>query len=232
MDKVVSLIKAFKTMFYFNFFEPGKILFGLVKVRTSLNFEFKLFKPFDWVWRVLNPPTLCQGPHVIGPHLPYSGSSPRRLWAPQLGHCRLVPPTGRGRPPPLPSALRRTELGPHHRSTPPWWPLKSASHHHVKNFLPAPLPFSNHTRATPLLLPLPPVCDSPPEHRRSHWSWSRHLHHRPYSVTATSELSPAIWSCPSLPISSPVLWFPHPPPPATGRHRRWGTAASLALSTT
>jgi hypothetical protein len=49
MDKVVSLIKAFKTMFYFNFFEPGKILFGSVKVRTSLNFEFKLFKPFDWV---------------------------------------------------------------------------------------------------------------------------------------------------------------------------------------
>jgi hypothetical protein len=49
MEKVVPIVKPFKTIFYSKFFEPGKVLFGSVKVRTGLNFEFKSFKPFDRV---------------------------------------------------------------------------------------------------------------------------------------------------------------------------------------
>jgi hypothetical protein len=41
MEKVVPLIEVVNTIFYFKFYEPRKVLFGSVKVRTSLNFEFK-----------------------------------------------------------------------------------------------------------------------------------------------------------------------------------------------
>jgi hypothetical protein len=36
MEKVVPLFKAFKTIFYFKFFEVGKVLFRLVKVWNDL----------------------------------------------------------------------------------------------------------------------------------------------------------------------------------------------------
>jgi hypothetical protein len=41
MEKVAPLSKSFKTIFYLIFSEEGKIPFGSVKVRRSLNFEFK-----------------------------------------------------------------------------------------------------------------------------------------------------------------------------------------------
>jgi hypothetical protein len=32
MEKIIPLLKPFKTIFYFNIFNRGKVLFGLVKV--------------------------------------------------------------------------------------------------------------------------------------------------------------------------------------------------------
>jgi hypothetical protein len=37
MEQVVSLFKSFKTLFYLNFFDLGKVLFGPVKVWNDLN---------------------------------------------------------------------------------------------------------------------------------------------------------------------------------------------------
>jgi hypothetical protein len=46
MEKVIPFFKTLTTIFYFKFFEPGKIPFGWVKVFMGLNFEFNLFKLF------------------------------------------------------------------------------------------------------------------------------------------------------------------------------------------
>jgi hypothetical protein len=46
MKKFVPLCKSFKTIFYFNFFECGKALFGLLKVRTTLNLFY--LNPFEF----------------------------------------------------------------------------------------------------------------------------------------------------------------------------------------
>jgi hypothetical protein len=41
MEKVLPFFKTFTTIFYFKLFEPGKVLPASIKVRMSLNFEFK-----------------------------------------------------------------------------------------------------------------------------------------------------------------------------------------------
>jgi hypothetical protein len=47
MEKVVPLFNPFKTIFYFNFYEQGKVLFESIKVWRGLKlFEFiQIFKP-------------------------------------------------------------------------------------------------------------------------------------------------------------------------------------------
>jgi hypothetical protein len=126
-------------------------------------------------------------------------------------HPGVVPPRARnhrlpGPPPPLHSAAMA------HKSR--WSPP------HQK-FLPCTAPpISNCTRATPLHLPLPLVCNSPPGRRRSHRSWSHRCHHRSYSVTAASELFLTIGSCLSLPPR-----FPGVASSLTSLHRPSGATA-------
>jgi hypothetical protein len=63
MEKVVPFFKSFTTIFYFNIFALGKVLFGSVQIRTGLKFEFK----FVWiVWPDLTwfKPPDCAGAHA------------------------------------------------------------------------------------------------------------------------------------------------------------------------
>jgi hypothetical protein len=48
VEKVVPLIKFLKTIFYFQFFELQKVVFGSVKILKNLNL-FESFESFEWV---------------------------------------------------------------------------------------------------------------------------------------------------------------------------------------
>jgi hypothetical protein len=65
MEKVVPLLKPFKTIFYLKFLGLGKVLFGSKEVWMSFKFEFNLFERFLLSWLGLNS-TLCLGPRVSG----------------------------------------------------------------------------------------------------------------------------------------------------------------------
>jgi hypothetical protein len=67
MEKIVPLFKPYRIIFYLNFSEQGKILFGLVKVWINLNSLKDVWIAFECVWPVWigsNHGTVPCGPHV------------------------------------------------------------------------------------------------------------------------------------------------------------------------
>jgi hypothetical protein len=152
------------------------------KIWNCLN-PFK-FESVQTVWpappRTIMPPALAGSGPQLAKHLPLVGPNPLLLLR--------VAPHGAGPPPPL----HITAMA-----------LKSVQSLLCQNIIPHTAPLLKSQSSNQPLLPLPPVRDSPPERRRSHRSWSRRHHNIPYLVTAASELSLAIWSCPSLPPRFP-----------------------------
>jgi hypothetical protein len=132
MEKVVPFFKTFTTIFYFNFFNLGKILFGSVKVWNDLN----------WIWFRLNsnlnqiklPPCgTVAGPPVSLPRLRFKRqrSADYRPPPPRARRVGAGPPSQTqpcaplARPPC--GAQHQTPpppFSPHHRPPLKWAPLR------------------------------------------------------------------------------------------------------------
>jgi hypothetical protein len=148
MEKVVHLHEIFKTIFYFKFFELGRVIFGLVKNSN----EFKIWNHFDQFDLDSNRGTVAPGPTCRPP----PSVSPVRT---PLKHVpTLVAPPDRDPSPPWPptptSSVRRTRGSPL-SSPPPGGALNTPSPAHLatpsfkREHSPSPTTFSSHPLRSP-----------------------------------------------------------------------------------
>jgi hypothetical protein len=85
MEKVVPLLKTFRTIFYFNFFDLRKALFGSKYVGKRFDLNSNMF---EWILNQFEP-CLSVPPVTVRTT---SVGAPVAPPAPEPRHCRPTPP--------------------------------------------------------------------------------------------------------------------------------------------